>query len=172
VGVGIWDITSDVGVPAYGCIVFDRPGAHVTGKFAGYGAHLAVEVALSRALCEAVQSRLTYVSGSRDDIRAADYDEVRNEDDIRELREALVTPPPPVRFGDRVSSATDSLDGDVERLLSAVRDVGVDSVVIVNLAKHDVAIPVVKVIVPGLENGVTPNMQPGERLRRKLASRR
>lgn len=36
----------------------------------GYGAHAAAEVAVSRAITEAAQSRLTAIAGSRDDLRA------------------------------------------------------------------------------------------------------
>ena len=36
--------------------------------FGGYGAHLDADVALSRAICEAAQSRLTHISGARDDM--------------------------------------------------------------------------------------------------------
>ena len=43
------------------------------GLFAGYGAHLSRNIALSRALTEAVQSRLTFISGSRDDLFPALY---------------------------------------------------------------------------------------------------
>src|SRR6185369_9334950 len=34
----------------------------------GYGAHYLPEVALSRAITEAIQVRITYITGSRDDI--------------------------------------------------------------------------------------------------------
>ena len=36
--------------------------------FGGYGAHLDADIALSRAISEAAQSRLTHISGARDDV--------------------------------------------------------------------------------------------------------
>ena len=45
----------------------------------GYGAgcHLSAEVALSRAITEAAQSRLTYIVGSRDDLFPSSYEQRR-----------------------------------------------------------------------------------------------
>ena len=52
--------------------------------FIGKGCHLNTNIALNRAITEALQSRLTFISGSRDDISAADYDFQLYEFDIEE----------------------------------------------------------------------------------------
>src|SRR4030095_5471844 len=70
-----WDRTSDVGIPTYGCAVMEKPDPgrlRSMGIHYGFGTHLAPEVALSRALTEAVQTRLTYIAGSRDDFMRHD----------------------------------------------------------------------------------------------------
>src|SRR5690606_34634787 len=75
--VGAVDITSDLGVPAYACRIVDRPGAPrwaARGACGGYGCHLDPSVALLRALTEAVQSRLTLIAGSRDDLSMRTYE--------------------------------------------------------------------------------------------------
>lgn len=41
--------------------------------FSGKGCHLNVNIALNRAITEAVQSRVTLISGARDDIKLSDY---------------------------------------------------------------------------------------------------
>ena len=69
----IWDISSEFGIPVYSAYIDDKKHIRGLGMFAGYGAHLSKEVALSRAITEAVQSRLTYISGARDDIGEAMY---------------------------------------------------------------------------------------------------
>ncbi len=58
------------GVPVFSARLPDRgyPIAHV-----GSGAHVDVDVALCRALTEAVQSRATHIAGSRDDMSADAY---------------------------------------------------------------------------------------------------
>ena len=69
----IWDIANKIGIPAF-CVEIDDPDdIRAVGLFAGYGAHLSRNIALSRALTEAVQSRLTFISGSRDDLFPALY---------------------------------------------------------------------------------------------------
>ena len=77
VRITVWDITSDVGVPAYGCAIMEdprEPAWRALGLYQGFGCHLDAPVALARALSEAVQTRLSYISGSRDDFFPHDYE--------------------------------------------------------------------------------------------------
>src|SRR5262249_36675272 len=58
-----------VAVPTFWAVLLNRrPFSGVSALNAGSGAHLDQSVALSRALTEAVQSRLTMIHGARDDI--------------------------------------------------------------------------------------------------------
>ena len=59
-----WDITSDVGVAAFQAMAIDRTEEIAHVGF-GAGCHPASEIALLRALTEAVQVRTTYIAGSR-----------------------------------------------------------------------------------------------------------
>jgi ribosomal protein S12 methylthiotransferase accessory factor len=69
--VAIWDMTSHAcGIPVYSVQILDRDEGSLwrrLGVCPGRGCHLSPAVALSRALCEAAQARLTIISGSRDD---------------------------------------------------------------------------------------------------------
>ncbi|MBV9523412.1 MAG: YcaO-like family protein, partial [Alphaproteobacteria bacterium] len=70
--VAVWETTSDVGVPAFQCLVTDRTGA--SGHLGdGAGCHPAREIALLRAITEAAQIRMTYILGSREDIEPEGY---------------------------------------------------------------------------------------------------
>lgn len=66
--IKIWEITSKLGIPTYHCVIVDTNPLRNLGLFSGTGTHLNKEVALSRAITEAAQSRLTLISGSRDDV--------------------------------------------------------------------------------------------------------
>jgi ribosomal protein S12 methylthiotransferase accessory factor len=67
-------IHGPLGVPAFGAIVGEKiPLRQRTKEYVGWGAHYVPEVALSRAITEAVQSRITYISGSRDDVYPWQY---------------------------------------------------------------------------------------------------
>lgn len=66
----MFDATTDVGVPCY--------EAHAWSStlpifFRGAGCHLDPVVALSRALTEAAQARLTTITGTRDDLHERLY---------------------------------------------------------------------------------------------------
>lgn len=65
--IHVTDCTTDYQVPVFGATILDLSGAG-SGTFAGYGAHLDAETALSRAICEAIQGRACYISGARDDL--------------------------------------------------------------------------------------------------------
>ncbi len=63
--VGLYDVTWEVGVASF---VVDLVASDLPNVWLGAGTHPAPAVALSRALTEAAQSRLAYVSGARDDL--------------------------------------------------------------------------------------------------------
>ncbi len=76
---------------------------------------------------------------------------------------------PSRQFGDRKSLACDTLEGDVEVLLEALRRVGVESAVVVDLTRPGMDVPVVRAMVPELEPPfVTEYYTPGKRARRLL----
>jgi YcaO-like protein with predicted kinase domain len=164
--VAAWDITSDVGIPACGAMVMNDPEQNrwrVLGVHYGYGCHPDPAVALSRALSEAVQTRLTYISGSRDDFMRRDYEQASNPDLLAQIYNELAPEPPSVRLAELPDLATDSFEDDVRLLLDRLRAVGIEEAVVVDLSRPDVGIPVVKVVVPGLEG---PDCLPGPRARR------
>ena len=64
------DITSDLGVATMHATVFEPDGdpSSLIHATAGMGTHPSRNIALSRALTEAAQSRLALISGARDDL--------------------------------------------------------------------------------------------------------
>jgi YcaO-like protein with predicted kinase domain len=166
----MWDMTSDVGVPAYASQVFEPPEQarwRTLGAAVGYGCHLSPAVALSRALTEAVQSRLTMISGSRDDMFYRAYESFRDRDDIERAWRAFAAPRTLVPFASSARLDTSSHDGDLGVLLDRLRGVGITSAVVVDLSHPDVGVPVVKVIVPTLEGHISAaSFRAGERARR------
>ncbi len=69
----IFDITQTLGVPTFHAIIADDNPFRKLGHYSGTGTHLHAGIALCRALTEAIQSRLTYIAGSRDDMFPRDY---------------------------------------------------------------------------------------------------
>src|SRR6185503_20119004 len=110
----------------------------------GFGSYLSPGIALSRALTEAVQTRLTYISGSRDDIFRHEYQRNRDPDLIAAIWHEVTSTPSTIRFDARMSLSGDTFEDDVARLLDSVRAVGIKQVVVVDLTRPEVGLPVVK----------------------------
>lgn len=156
VAVTVWDITSDIGVPAYGAAFMEdprEPAWRSLGLYQGFGCHLSAEVALLRALTEAAQTRLTYIAGSRDDFFPDDYARATDPELLLPIWEDLTAPGPGLvewvdfRAAPRLSG--ESFEEDVATLLERAGAAGVTSVIAVDLSRAELGVPVVKVLVPG-----------------------
>jgi YcaO-like protein with predicted kinase domain len=153
VDVAVWDVTSHVGVAAFECLIAehsDDPNRMLSSA-GGMGCHLTRQVALLRALTEAAQSRLTIIAGSRDDMGRASYEAWRDPANTARWRQAT-TGRGCVRFTSVPSVESDSFEEDLARLLDAVARAGCDRVIVVELTRPEIGIPVVRVIVPGLHD--------------------
>ena len=165
--VAVWDITSDVGIAAFYCLIVDRRDerAHSGG---GAGAHGARGVALLRALTEAVQVRTTYIAGSRDDLHPERVSRLR-----RSSRSCAA--PAALMAGRRAASATFARSRVTTARASPTTSPGCwracgrsasSRSSAVDLTRPDFAIPVVRVVIPGLEGPDDhPRYVPGPRAR-------
>jgi ribosomal protein S12 methylthiotransferase accessory factor len=168
VAVLLWDITSDIGLPAFLCRVVDRrrDALQPIRSFTGMGCHTTRHIALLRALTEAVQSRLTYISGARDDLNRDDYaDEGLSEHDVE--RYLAGNGDARVRsFRDVPSRDSETFGEDLAWVLGQLRGVGVERVIAVDLTRPDLGVPVIRVVIPGLEGPDSePEYVPGARAR-------
>lgn len=172
VTVAAWDATSDIGIPVVTCEIFDtepnpfRP----LPVSAGHGCHPSRDVAFQRALTEAAQSRLTYISGARDDNYYSEYAVAANDESLAHQRDVL-TSEAPRSFVELPHHQTGSMQEDVELILDLLTGVGLSEVVVVDLTRPEFEIPVVRVIVPGLEHKRTGNhlFPPGPRAQSLVA---
>jgi YcaO-like protein with predicted kinase domain len=169
--LAVWDVTSDLGVPAFLCHLMEADlAAHDgLGWASGAGCHPDPGVALVRAVTEAAQARLTHIVGTRDDIGRRWYVHLEPER-IRRHHAALTRAAGRRDFGALPRLATPSFEGDVDLLLDRLAGAGLDCCIAVDLTRPELAIPVFKLIVPGLEDGVdVPGWQPGARARAAMA---
>ena len=163
--VAVWDITSDIEIAAFGCLIVPQDDSAMwhSAVAAGYGCHPAREIALLRALTEAAQARLTLISGLRDDFRAEAYEQLLNPDVVRAVRNRISASAPTRRFSDVPTWDGDTFEDDVERELECLRKAGIRQVIVVDLTKAEFGLPVVRVIVPGLEPILGPGYVPARR---------
>jgi ribosomal protein S12 methylthiotransferase accessory factor len=74
----VFALESVIGVPAFRCVIGGREEfGPAFRRFSGAAAHGDAEIALFRALAEAIQSRLTLIAGVRDDILPSYYARLR-----------------------------------------------------------------------------------------------
>jgi YcaO-like protein with predicted kinase domain len=148
--VAVWDITTDVGVCAFQCYLTDRAGetAHVG---VGSACHPRRSRALLAAMLEAAQVRTTYIIGSREDIEPSDYDPSflarRNAEARNFMRPTTLAQ----SFQSAATSEFKSAEAQVDWLLDRLRFTGLTQAVAVDLAQPEYGVPVVRMVVPGLE---------------------
>ena len=72
--VGVWNITSDTNIPTFCCVIMNQ-ALMVYARYIqpAVGFYVDKCIALSRAMTEAAQTRLTQISGSRDDVTMHEY---------------------------------------------------------------------------------------------------
>jgi YcaO-like protein with predicted kinase domain len=100
--VALWDATSDVGIATFHCLLTDHTDS--CGHMGlGSGTHPDRTVALTRALTEAVQTRMNYITGSRDDLSFEEFMAEGRAHKAKEARALLRKgrQPPPCRTGGR-----------------------------------------------------------------------
>jgi ribosomal protein S12 methylthiotransferase accessory factor len=174
VAVGVWETTTELGLPSFLCLIADREPDPFRLLYAteGMGCHPDPGVALLRALTEAAQSRLTFIAGSRDDGDRDRFERVRHPDHVRRGREQIAALRGPLRdFRDIPSRAGGSFDEDIARALDGLRAAGIERVIVVDLSKAGLDIRVVRVIIPGLESvDDVPGFVPGPRARARRAA--
>lgn len=150
IDVAIFDVTSDLGIPAFMVLIDDRTGTTGAAEL-GSGAHPAPEVALVRALTEAAQARATFIAGAREDIPDEDYAEAELAA-RRAAARAILDGLEPARPFSTVSSVEQpSFAGDIQATLAALKRAGIGEAIAVDVGKPAFGLAVVRVVVPGLE---------------------
>ncbi|WFU91921.1 YcaO-like family protein (plasmid) [Rhizobium sp. CC1099] len=147
----LFDMMSDIAVPCFTAIlgpgdIHDDANVRFVEVTAGSGAHPSPVRAAIRAVTEAAQSRLTYISGARDDI----------------LPETFLAPLPlqtrtlfqavPAMPATIAPAYPQSLAQHLDYTLSALRKKQIDQVIVLALSDPALPFSVAKIFIPALEN--------------------
>ncbi|HEV7601947.1 MAG TPA: YcaO-like family protein [Bradyrhizobium sp.] len=144
--VQLQNLTSAIGIPTIGCTLAEPQGLPtVMNTYAGCGTHPDARIALTRALTEAAQSRLTCIQGGREDL--PDFVPPKGAPPVETRYGAGQA----ISFDDIPSYQHPSVNDDVEFIIERMRQSGFDQAVVVDITRADVGIPVVRVIVPRAE---------------------
>ncbi|WP_170415749.1 YcaO-like family protein [Ruegeria atlantica] len=148
--IGLWNTTSDIGIASFRCVICESGGqpGHIG---IGDGCHPDRAIALLRAVTEAAQTRLTYISGARDDLDPEEFTDQAKTDRCRYIRNLIDSSAPTEAFKDCPTHSTDTFEDDLALLMNQLEVVGISQVVVVDLSRSEYDLSVVRAVVPGLE---------------------
>jgi ribosomal protein S12 methylthiotransferase accessory factor len=152
----IWHATINIDIPVFACTIIDRRNATPFPQQAsGYGCHPIATIALARAITEAAQSRVTHISGLREDLTWSRYrEEFPSETAHNRVPLAkMADQPATVDFG-KLCAESEGMSLDMPSLLREVLQrlgtANLRNAIVVDLAGNEI-FSVVFVCVPDLE---------------------
>jgi YcaO-like protein with predicted kinase domain len=150
--VMLWETTSDVAIPSFICRIADAEerGFSPVIPISGSGCHPRREIAALRAMTEAAQGRITRVASAREDLADGLYDPVQARGSIQRFL-AAAAHLPTRSFAEGPDFDSGTIGGDVAWELERLAAASLRQVVVVDLTRPELGVPVVRVVVPGLE---------------------
>lgn len=172
VEVRIKDITSDIGVPTIAAASDDLRLKDPALLTIGMGTHTSAEVAVLRALTEVAQSRLTQIHGAREDTTTADFRREIGYERTKRLNRHWFVDSGTEQFSQIRSQDSEDFLDDIRLMLKRLEDAGMDRAIVVDLTREEIGVPVVRVIVPGLEMSAVDPDRRGHRWRDEVKRHR
>lgn len=146
----LFDLTNGLGVTTIKATIYEAAGTQPEHRPSqGHGAHLDPVTAVCRAITEAAQTRMTYISGNRDDLDPVHYESwnVLNTMLALERQTDLATSERALDLSDK---STTFPEGDVEVMLGRIAAAKAGPVVSLDLTHSDLDLPVAKILAPRL----------------------
>jgi len=165
VEVKVRDITSDIGIPTMAAVADDTLLKDPMLLTIGIGTHTSARIAVMRALTEVAQSRLTQIHGAREDTTVADLRKKIGYERAKRINGYWYKDNGTVRYTHENSFDSDDFLKDIQFIIGKLKNQGLDRVIVVDLSREEIGIPVVRVIVPGLEVFAMDPERRGERLK-------
>lgn len=157
------DITSDLGIPTVSAVSDDTQLRDPTLLCIGMGSHLCPEIAVLRALTEVAQSRATQIHGAREDTKETHFLERVGYDRAKRINKKWFLDSPRIQYSEMSSFRSDDFLDDINYVINRLSEAGFESVLVSDLTRPEIGIPVVRVIVPGLEHYAMDLERVGER---------
>jgi thioglycine synthase len=165
VEVTVRDITSDLGIPTCAAVADDALLRDPRLLTIGMGTHTSARIAYLRALTEVAQSRLTQIHGAREDTTTADLRTRMGYDRVKRMNRYWFEADSEEPFSALPSADHDDFLKDIGAVVSALGKAGMPRVLVADLTRPEIGVPVVRVIVPGLEVYAMDNERIGSRCR-------
>jgi putative methanogenesis marker protein 1 len=165
VEVTLRDITSDIGIPTFAAASDDTRLKDPALLTLGMGTHTCARIAMLRALTEVAQSRVTQIHGAREDTTVADLRRRMGYDRVRRMNRRYYECDRTIEYDAIRSCDGDDFRDDIFCMTGALERRGLDRVIVCDLTRPEIGVPVVRVIVPGMEVYAMDNERIGARCR-------
>ncbi|MGB9927439.1 MAG: YcaO-related McrA-glycine thioamidation protein [Methanosarcina sp.] len=159
----VWLVPSDVGIPTVIAATDDTRLKDPALLVMGAGSHLKPEIAIARAITEAAQSRVVQIQGAREDtdregfIRSVGYDRMKR------LNWFWFNDGEKISISEVQDISGNSPAENIDLILEKLKGIA-EKVLVVDLSREEVAVPVVRVIIPGFELFTIDRDRRGKRL--------
>jgi len=146
----VWLVPTDTGIPTVIAATDDVKLKDPALLVMGAGSHLKPEIAVARAITEAAQSRVVQIQGAREDtdregfIRSVGYDRMKR------LNGFWFEEGEKVSLSEVQDLSRKSPAENIDVILEKLRKLA-ERVLVVDLSREEVAVPVVRIIIPGFE---------------------
>lgn len=146
----IWLVPSDAGIPTVIAVTDDVKLKDPALLVMGAGSHLKPEIAVARAITEAAQSRVVQIQGAREDtdregfIRSVGYERMKR------LNRFWFEEGEKISLSEVQDLSRKSPAENIDVILEKIKGLA-ERVLVVDLSREEVKVPVVRVIVPGFE---------------------
>jgi len=162
--VKIWLLDSDIEIPtvvvALDDMVLKDPALLVMGA----GAHLSPEIAVSRAITEAAQSRVVQIHGAREDTDREQVVRTFGYDHMKRMNSYWYENLEKVHMDELADNSSDTPAANINTVLEQLDDIA-DGAIIADLSRG-VNIPVIRAIIPAFELYTLDRERKGERIRK------
>ncbi|KAB2948083.1 MAG: YcaO-like family protein [Candidatus Methanoperedens nitroreducens] len=165
INVKIWLLDSDIDIPtvvtALDDVVLKDPALLVMGA----GSHLTPEIAVTRALTEAAQSRVVQIHGAREDTDREQVVRTFGYDHMKRMNSYWYEDLDKVHMDELEDISNNTPAANIKTVLERL-DTIADGAIIVNLSRG-VDIPVVRAIIPMFELYTLDRERKGDRIKKK-----
>jgi ribosomal protein S12 methylthiotransferase accessory factor len=170
VNVRIFNIIADINISTMVAVADDTILKDPALLTIGVGTHLDPEIAVIRALTEVAQSRATQIHGTREDTDRAMVMRKIGYERMKRLNKHYFTESEETTDLSAIENrSTSSFKTDLEISLHELTKFGFEEVFYVDITRPEINIPVVRVIIPGLEVSAVDPERIGKRVSRKVS---
>jgi len=163
--VKVWLLDSDVDIPTVVVALDDTVLKDPALLVMGAGSHLSPEIAVTRALTEAAQSRVVQIHGAREDTDREQVVRTFGYDHMKKLNKYWYEDIGTVQMDELQDRSNDTPAANISTVLEKLDGIA-DAAIIVDLSRG-VEVPVIRAIIPMFEQYTLDRERKGERIRKR-----